>query len=98
MDSAPKKQKTLPDNEEKNDFTYLSQMYKENFLTDVTFIVGEPGENTNGESKQRRFQCHKIVFAAKSPVFKAMFGELFSQSNEITIPDVDVTSFQTVIK
>eukprot|EP01083_Nonionella_stella_P107148 310006_1 len=59
---------------------------------DVTFIVG-PDEI--------RLCAIRALMASISPVFEAMlFGSMVEshQNSEITIPDVDASAFQTVIK
>jgi speckle-type POZ protein len=54
--------------------------------SDVTFDVA-------GE----KFHAHKLVLAARSPVFKAKFFDSSEQSNEVVITDMEPTVFKVTI-
>eukprot|EP01137_Pigoraptor_chileana_P022965 Opistho-2@7191 len=60
-------------------------------LSDVTFHVGTP-------PKRRRFNCHRLILALQSPVFKAMLYGDFMESNqsEITLDDVSPDTFAQI--
>jgi speckle-type POZ protein len=54
--------------------------------SDVTFDVA-------GE----KFHAHKLVLAARSPVFKAKFFDSSEQSNEVVITDMEPTVFKAML-
>lgn len=81
----------------KDEFSVFYNLYKEKCMTDVTFVIKDQDEG-NGTRVDHRFDVHKLVFAARSNVFKGMFSGNFVQSAEIEIEDVHVTSFKTILK
>uniref|UniRef100_A0ACD5Y2V4 Uncharacterized protein n=1 Tax=Avena sativa TaxID=4498 RepID=A0ACD5Y2V4_AVESA len=66
----------------------LAMMYDNQDLTDVSFDVG-------GE----RFSAHRLVLAARSPVFKAELYGLMAESimTSITIDDMEASTFRSLL-
>eukprot|EP01083_Nonionella_stella_P102428 291379_1 len=70
----------------------LTSLYVKKDLSDVTFEVGE---------ERTEFVAHRLVLAARSPVFKAMFfgGMRESQLSEtVGIDDVSPAAFEFILK
>lgn len=63
----------------------LSQRYEQLLLeekySDCSFVVG---------NERKRFQCHRVILAAASPVFEAMFYGAMKYSDEDLISDIDI--------
>eukprot|EP01083_Nonionella_stella_P190952 707115_1 len=70
----------------------LTSLYVNKDLSDVTFEVGE---------EQTELVAHRLVLAARSPVFKAMFfgGMRESQLSEtVVIDDVSPAAFEFILR
>jgi len=69
----------------------LQKLIKTGQNTDVELVVGEEGATEN-------FLVHKLILAASSEVFQAMFyGPMKETTDRICIPDCDPDAFQLVI-
>ena len=68
----------------------LSELRRRDIMTDVTFVVGA--------SPPTKVYAHKLVLAARSPVFCAMFVGPLADSGEIEIPDIDCEAFNTMLR
>ena len=56
----------------------------------VTFVVGEEKE---------KIKAHKLILAARSPVFYSMFyGPLAQQEDEITLVDIQPEGFKRLLR
>ena len=59
-------------------------------FADVWFICKDQDKS----DKADRVAAHKLILAARSPVFEAMFyGELAESDNEIELPDIEKIPF-----
>ena len=68
----------------------LSELRKRDMMTDVTFVVGP--------SPPMKITAHKLVLAARSPVFCAMFEGPLADSGEIEIPDIRGDIFSAILR
>jgi N-acetylneuraminic acid mutarotase len=73
----------------KSMLSILSQLYFDRVLCDVTLIV-------DGQ----HFPAHRVVLAAGSPYFAAMFTNHHLESNQthITLQDIDMASLESVLR
>ncbi|XP_044743162.1 BTB/POZ domain-containing protein 2-like [Chrysoperla carnea] len=60
-------------------------------FADIHFIVG-------AKNLQQRFPAHKAFLSARSPVFETMLFGSLAESKEVKVPDVEPSSFLTVLK
>jgi len=69
--------------------THVVKMLTNQVLTDVTLKV-----------KDKEFKAHKVVLAAASPVFEAMFKEVTNehQDNFVNIQDIDSDIFEVFLR
>jgi hypothetical protein len=69
--------------------THVVKMLTNQFLTDVTLKV-----------KDKEFKAHKVVLAAASPVFEAMFkeGTKEREDNYVNIEDMDSDVFEVFLR
>ncbi|XP_044739983.1 BTB/POZ domain-containing protein 2-like [Chrysoperla carnea] len=59
-------------------------------FSDIQFIIGR--------DNQQRISAHKLILAARSAVFEAMFyGTLATKSDEIQIPDIEPSAFLSLL-
>ncbi|XP_076093860.1 kelch-like protein 35 isoform X1 [Mytilus galloprovincialis] len=69
-------------------YNSLEDMYKHDRHTDTKLVVGD-----------RTFNCHRVVLAAISPYFDAMFssGMIESQNGTVNIQDCSVGIFENIL-
>jgi speckle-type POZ protein len=67
----------------------LEKMLTNQTLTDVTL-----------KAKDREFKAHKVVLAATSPVFEAMFKESYKEHKDsyVNIEDIDINVFEVFLR
>ena len=68
----------------------MKELFMNKALTDVTF-------NVDG----RQFRAHKLIMAARSPVFAAMFQHSTSKENVtgiVDIPDIEANVFEELLR
>ncbi|RZF37421.1 hypothetical protein LSTR_LSTR011698 [Laodelphax striatellus] len=71
----------------------FKELYKLEEWTDCSFSVGEI------EAEVELIKCHKLILAASSPVFEALFyGPLAEVNNVIRVPDMDPSTFKTLLR
>ena len=72
------------------------------FETSVARLMKDefPGSDVTLKTKKKLHNCHKVILAAASPYFKAMFisGMKESEDNIINLESVDSDSFALIIK
>ena len=68
----------------------LSELRRREIMTDVTFVVGA--------SPPTKVSAHKIVLSARSPVFCAMFDWRLAESGDVEISDIDVDTFNVILR
>ncbi|XP_046416603.1 BTB/POZ domain-containing protein 1-like isoform X2 [Neodiprion virginianus] len=69
----------------------FSFLFNNEILSDVSFLVGRGAQ-------QQRIPAHKLVLAAGSAVFDAMFnGTLATSASEIEVPDIEPAAFLAVL-
>jgi len=56
----------------------LGAFFKQDRFSDVTFVVGDEKD----ESKRARIGAHRVILAARSPVFEAMLYPAFDQQQK----------------
>ena len=73
---------------QQNFVNFVTKLWTDNFLTDVTFIV-----------KDKEIKSHKIVLAAASPVFEAMFQEGAEEHGDnYVIEDIESEVFEEFLR
>lgn len=65
---------------------HFGKLLEKQEASDVTFVV-------DGE----KFHAHKLVLAARSPLFKAKFFDSSEQSNEVVITDMEPMVFKAML-
>ena len=63
-------------------------MLKNELMCDVTFKVGED---------QTPVKAHKYMLISRSPVFYTMFEGSMPEKGDITVPDIDQTTFNAML-
>lgn len=69
----------------------LYELFENNEATDAHFVFTE-----NGQSK--KISAHKIILAADSPVFKAMFYGALKEKGDVKMIDESSVSFEVFLK
>jgi len=81
--------------------TSTSKIFPEKFNSDFNFLL-ESGQLTDVTIKcqGRELNCHKVILAARSPLFNALFIQqtMDSHQNEIKIEDLDIDTLQEMLK
>ncbi|OQV26257.1 BTB/POZ domain-containing protein 2 [Hypsibius exemplaris] len=79
-------------NDKKNVYERLDFLFRNDVLSDVTFILGKG-------AVEERIPAHKFVLAMGSAVFDAMFnGPLATKDREVPVPDIEPAAFATLLK
>lgn len=71
--------------------TSLYDLFENNEATDVDFVFTQ-----SGQSKQ--ISAHKVILAAESPVFKAMFYGPMKEKGQVKMIDVHSTAFMVFLQ
>ena len=78
-----------PDSQFNETFDKLARLRRDSVLCDVVIEVG-----------MKKFRAHKIVLAASSPYFEAMFlsGMTESHQEQVTLQDIDPDAFDSILE